>query len=374
MLKNFNKIALLTLCAGFMSISCEKEHEVEEIMNVDAAGVNAVQSARTLSANATLNPDFKLEPVAYAGHNLRNEVFKMDAVAPSECAPTTFNQEINKVIQPFFSDPLALTYYSLYLDLSFYMAYLDTSEQYFGDEGQYTNFVRKRVRELEKFWGMPGEIRVNGQHTASLNDREKLADLYMIVGVNVETREDAYAIADQLLAINEASPVLPESPYFAMDGFATTGDLIVIGDGITSVLANTGIAEDIVWTGILAHEWAHEIQFNNYAEWYPNGADEDPAAATRLTELEADFLAAYYMTHKRGATYNWKRVEQFFELFFNIGDCSFASSGHHGTPLQRMEAARLGYELATSAQKKGHILSQQEAHEAFIAVFGDIFE
>lgn len=373
MFKSFNKVALFSLCLGLVSISCEKENEVEELMVTEPV-LSTNQSNKVSEEKVVLESHLEIDPVTYTGHNLRNDVLKKDAVAPTECATTAFDQEMNEVLEPFFSDPLALSYYSLYLDLNFYMSYLDTSEQYFGENGEYTNFMKKRVRDLESFWGMPNEIRVNGQHTASLNDREKLADIYMIVGANVNTREDAYAIADQLLAINEASPVLPDNPYFAMDGFATTGNLIVIGDGITSVLARTGIEEDIVWTGILAHEWAHQVQFNNNAQWYPNGADEDPAADTRHTELEADYLAAYYMTHKRGATYNWKRVEQFFELFFQIGDCSFASSGHHGTPLQRLEAARLGYELAQSAQKKGHILSQQEVHEAFMAEFGVIFE
>jgi hypothetical protein len=374
MLKSFNKIALLSLCLGFISVSCEKDTEVEEMMVSDSPTMNASHSTVQVNANTAVNTQFAVNPVTFEGHNLRNDVLKKNAVEPTECSPTAFNAEINKVIQPFFSDPLALTYIGLYLDLNFYMSYFDTSEQYFGESGEYTNFVAKRVRDLEKFWDMPNEVRVNGQHTASLNDREKLADIYMIVGSNVETREDAYAIADFLLSINEASPVLPESPYFALDGFATPGNLIVIGDGITSLLSNTGIDEGIVWTGILAHEWAHQIHINYNSEWYPTGAAQDPAAATRYTELEADFLAAYYMTRKRGATYNWKRVEQFFELFFNIGDCGFASSGHHGTPLQRMEAARLGYELAQSAQKNGHILSQQEVHEAYMAAFGSIFE
>ena len=374
MLKRTSKVAFFSLCLGVISVSCEKDTEVEEIMAAEQPAVSAKQMTKSVDGLEAVNPDFSLDPVTYTGHNLRNEILAKNAVEPTECAPTAFNEVMSEVIEPFYSDPLALNYFSLYLDLNFYMSYLDTSEQYFGAEGEYTNFVKKRVRELEKFWGMPNEIRVNGQHTASLNDREKLADIYMIVGANVETREDAYAIADFLLSVNEASPVLPDSPYFAMDGFATSGNLIVIGDGITSVLSRTGIDEGIVWTGILAHEWAHQIQFDNYSEWYPNGAAEDPAADTRHTELEADYLAAYYMTHKRGATYNWKRVEQFFELFFNIGDCSFASSGHHGTPQQRMEAARLGYELAQSAQKKGHILSQQEVHDAFMAEFGNIFQ
>ena len=91
-----------------------------------------------------------------------------------------------------------------------------------------------------------------------------------------------------------------------------------------------------------------------------------------MTELEADFLTGYYLTHKRGATYNWKRVEDVLEGFFNIGDCQFTSDGHHGTPLQRMEAARQGYELAANTKKKGKIMTQTEVHQAFLSVLDAI--
>jgi hypothetical protein len=61
----------------------------------------------------------------------------------------------------------------------------------------------------------------------------------------------------------------------------------------------------------------------------------------------------------------WKRVKQFLQVFFNIGDCSFTSTNHHGTPTQRMAAAQWGYSLADNAHKQGHILTA----EAFAALF-----
>ena len=75
------------------------------------------------------------------------------------------------------------------------------------------------------------------------------------------------------------------------------------------------------------------------------------------------------MTHKRGATYNWKRIEDYFTLSFNVGDCLTTSKQHHGTPEQRLAAAKLGYELADSAQKKGFILSPDEVHETFLDLY-----
>ncbi|WP_187262956.1 neutral zinc metallopeptidase [Pontibacter beigongshangensis] len=306
--------------------------------------------------------------------NLR-ELFINKAVETSECGPTEFVSVQNKYLMPLINDLYAVfgpavyaDMFYLYMDLNLYAAYFDTSEQYFGENGEYTNLIKKRKRDLEKFWDMPNQIQINGQHTATLNDREKLADVFEIAGVDITTREQALAAADQILYLNTLSPYLPESPFFAIDGFATTyRNLIVIGDGIVEMLSETGVEEDIVWTGILAHEWAHQIQFKNMGAWYPDGIAADPAEATRYMELEADFLAAYYMTHKRGATFNKKRVEEFLTLFFQIGDCGFDSDSHHGTPLQRMAAARLGFELADQAQKQGHILTPQQAHQIFVA-------
>lgn len=356
-----SKITLLCLGLAFATAACESEMD----------SMNEEMSPISQSANAVSAPSkYKLQlPVDMPplSENLRNAVIS-EAVTPSECAPTEFVTVQNQYIIPLLSDPVALANVNLYWDMNFiYSYYLESGPQYFGAKGGYTQLMVKRQREMEKFWNMPGQIQVNGQHNATLNDREALADIFESFGVGVTNRDDAYAIADELLALNELSPILPESPLFSIDGFASSNNLIVIGDGLVQMVSEAGIEQDIVWTGILAHEWAHQIQFDNYADWYPEGAADNAPEATRYTEMEADFMAAYYMTHKRGATYNWKRVEQFFDLFFQIGDCSFTSSGHHGTPLQRLAAARLGYETANEAQKQGHILSPQELHEIFVA-------
>jgi hypothetical protein len=61
----------------------------------------------------------------------------------------------------------------------------------------------------------------------------------------------------------------------------------------------------------------------------------------------------------------WKRVQQFLQVFFNIGDCSFNDTSHHGTPAERMAAARWAYNLANDARKQGHILSSKEFTSRF---------
>ena len=264
--------------------------------------------------------------------------------------------------------------------MNFYYTITDESKAYFGDKGQNTNYVRNRTRSLEKFWKMQNEINVRGQHNNTLDDKGKIVQILTFwYGLPSDLAE---GYADFFVDyVNPNSSFLIETPLLSFDGFAIAldgflgqEDLIVIGDGLVELLSETGVEDKIVWTGILSHEWAHHIQFNNdYMDFWDNLFDNEPER-TRASELEADFMASYYMTHKRGATYNWKRVKDFLELFFNIGDCSFENDGHHGTPTQRMESSRLGYELANGTKKKGKILSQEEVHNAFVAVLDDIVE
>lgn len=364
---------MMFLALGAVITSCEKDN-LEQPISDSNANISKTASALVLNPNTGKSAEIEVS------ENM-GDIF--NAVSPSECGPTEFASVQRLYINQIIADPIALANNAIYSDINYYYSYLlDTGKQTFGEDGKFTQLMIKRERELAKFWDMPVEIRVNGQHTANLNDRDVWIEvLSTFYGYNQPdgtfvnlTPEEAAENADYFLSLNEASPNLPENPYFATDGFASSNRTIVIGDGLVRWLAEAGVDEGIVWSGILAHEWAHEIQFLNYPTWYPSGsADPDRPTATRYTELEADFMAAYYMTHKRGATYNQKRVEEFFELFFQIGDCGFASNGHHGTPLQRMAAAELGFDLADSAQKQGHILTQQEAHEYFVANVAGLF-
>lgn len=367
------KLALGCLALSFLTVSCE--NELEE-MDAGMASSTVTQNAVVTSQFSHLDTLITLKdsPELQINENLRDYFVINNAVVPTACGPTDFVAVQNKYISmlgqelvPLFGGPTANYLFGLYMDINFVAAYIDRSDQYFGENGEYTDFMAKRTLELEKFWDMHGQIRVNGQHNATLNDREKVAYVLYNYFYGVPTMADAYALADELLAISAALSTVPESPFFSVDGFATSGNLIVIGDGLVQMLSEAGTQQDIVWTGVLAHEWAHQIQFDNYTAWYPNGAANNLPEATRYTELEADFMAAYYMTHKRGATYNWKRVEQFFNLFFQIGDCYFNSNGHHGTPDQRMAAAYLGYETASKEQKQGQIMTPQQLHEIFVA-------
>ncbi|MBT8185113.1 MAG: hypothetical protein KJN76_09740, partial [Eudoraea sp.] len=368
----FKKISLLTFALSLGLVSCTNEEEdislnPENVVKVQASLNNGV-SLNDASAITGLNQgdiyrDFALDP--------------QNVVQPSDCGTTPFNDVISASVSSNI-DLLGQQFFELYAEMNFLYTITDNSEQTFGADGQYTNLVKKITRNLETFWNMPDEIIVRGQHNATLNDFDKIVQIRKFwYGL---TQEEAESDANIIInVINEQSTFLIESPLLSFDGFAISlngflgqNDLIVIGDGLVELASEAGVQDKVVWNGIMAHEWAHHIQTNNRPVWYPNGAADNEPEATRTTELEADFFTGYYLTHKRGATYNWKRVEDFLELFFNIGDCLFTNPGHHGTPLQRLEAARQGFELAKSAQKNGKILSEDEVHTVFIDSLNDI--
>ena len=46
--------------------------------------------------------------------------------------------------------------------------YFLQGENYYGENGEFNQAGRKRIRELTKFWDLNREIRLNGQHTSTL--------------------------------------------------------------------------------------------------------------------------------------------------------------------------------------------------------------
>jgi hypothetical protein len=134
-------------------------------------------------------------------------------------------------------------------------------------------------------------------------------------------------------------------------GVGTVPPEIVMGDGVLAGMQAVGLG-DVAPQAILAHEYGHHVQFQRDLF----NSDLTGPEASRRTELMADAFAAYYLTHPRGATMQWKRVQQFVQVFGQLGDCGFAGDSHHGTPNQRLHSAEWGYGVANDAQKQGHVL------------------
>ncbi|MGZ8378471.1 MAG: hypothetical protein ACXWZS_11575 [Gemmatirosa sp.] len=254
------------------------------------------------------------------------------------------------------------TYEALYFQTS-------ATPQSFGVDGRHTKTIVKAERDLKRFWDIPSsDIQVVAMHGSMLIDTLRTARTYQLLGYSPAAAAN-FARTLRNAIVGSQTMVNGNHPLFTFNAFALTTfggpipDKIVMGDGILAGYDALGFG-DVAPQAIFAHEFAHHVQFEKGYE-----LDAPAAEATRFGELSADAMAAYYLTHSRGATMNRKRVEQFLQVFYQIGDCAFTSDGHHGTPNQRLAAAQFGFALADRAQKQGHIMSPDEVHAEFLKVF-----
>ncbi|MET9630700.1 hypothetical protein ABZX92_24830 [Lentzea sp. NPDC006480] len=228
--------------------------------------------------------------------------------------------------------------------------------------GPFTTQVTHTFRDLGKFWDIdPSKIRLLPLRSTMLTDRAKLTRVFT-VGWGFPEPVSA-SLADQMATLMDTDKFQHgRHPGFTFNAFAIGGlevpgagtvpPEIVMGDGVLAGMQAVGLG-DVAPQAILAHEYGHHVQFQRGLF----NSDLTGPEASRRTELMADSFAAYYLTHARGATMQWKRVQQFVEVFAQLGDCSFAGNTHHGTPNQRLHAAEWGYGVANDAQKQGQVLS-----------------
>jgi hypothetical protein len=276
---------------------------------------------------------------------------------------------------------LFFSIYNIYGDLipTYEALYFQTSAtpQTYGSTGQFTTTVVNTERDIKAFWDIKSDdIQVVAMHGTMLQDQKRVARTYQLLGYSAaEAAANAKTIADALAASKTMKGGNVAFFTFNAFAFSTFGgaipDKIVMGDGILESYAGIGFG-DVAPQAIFAHEFAHHIQFENgyFDDLASNRYSE--AEKTRYTELMADAYAAYFLTHSRGAAMNQRRVEQFHDVFFQIGDCSFKSDGHHGTPNQRRAAAAFGFKLAAEAQKQGQILTSDAFHDLFVAAYPTI--
>jgi hypothetical protein len=307
------------------------------------------------------------------------------AINPGDyvCPPSTpvvdwFLGEVNEFIdrEPALFN---LLYVNLFADLvPTYEALLfetTATPQYFGYNGEYTPVLTKTEKDVKRFWDIYSkDIQLIGFHGTVLQDVDRTAATYeFLFGVDHAT---AVSIATTVRNAVLQSQVLDggNHPLFSFNAFAVSTDdgsipdKILMGDGVLAGYEAVGFG-DVAPQAVYAHEFGHHIQYENGYFDDPYATAGDAAEQTRYTELMADAFSAYFLTHKRGAAMNRKRVEQFLEVFFEIGDCAFDNPGHHGTPNQRMAAAHLGFDIADQAQKQGRILTSEQFHALFVAAY-----
>ena len=278
-----------------------------------------------------------------------------------ECAPTGLTQWLGEQVTDFTDEDLAIITGLFLMEWPMLHALLFEPDgpQHYGPDGEYTKAITKTFRTLQKFWDVDGShIRLAAMHSDLLVDVDAttaLAELLFELPTP-EARELATEVAAFL-----SQPKFDggRHPLFSFNAFAFSdqallgdeglGSKIIMGDGMLQALDALGLG-DVAPQGILAHEYGHQLQFS-----LGLGAEEQSPEATRLTELEADALSGYYLSHPRGERLRNRRVEAFLYAYFQLGDCAFDDPGHHGTPNQRAEAGHWAYDLANAKGAKGHV-------------------
>ena len=357
--------------SGIDKISAQSSNTLSPATKLKLEGLYAnIPAAAKAKVNGQSQVQLKLHP------EYRDQVRKALKLEAATCNDNTASSQwLDQQLADWNNTIINYVVTTAMLDLPTYDALLfenSSANQKFGSSGQYTQKLTKAFKDLKRFWNIDSEnIVMVAMHGTMLTDRAKIFRTYKAAYGLDDASANYYA--DFVLAIVDAYPQLRggDHPIFTFNAFAQSTfsfppygvipDKIVMGDGILDAFAAIGYA-DVAPQAILAHEFGHHIQFD--LNLFGNVTSPE---ATRRTELMADAYSAYYLSHARGASMQWKRVQLFLNVFFNIGDCSVTSDGHHGTPTQRMAAAKWGYQVADEAQKQGHILTAQEFTRRFEA-------
>jgi hypothetical protein len=290
------------------------------------------------------------------------------AIDPTQyqCSPTRLDAYVKGVLDGI--DPGSLFVLSLFggLDYPTFDAIL------FGAPGDaryalpkaYTNELSHSFRAAQKFWDTDGsDIQLMAMHGDVMQDQPRMTQVIeLLFGAS---RDDAAQVAAIVAGIVADDPGLKggQSPIFTLNAFAFSAkgetdpvisvipDKLVFGDGMLAALQAVGVG-DVGPRAVLGHEYAHHVQYDADLTASPLTGPE----ATRRTELMADAFGTYFVTHKRGLALNAARVLEAEQSFYQVGDCSFSSTGHHGTPNQRLRASTWGWSVAKAAQKQGQVL------------------
>jgi hypothetical protein len=130
------------------------------------------------------------------------------------------------------------------------------------------------------------------------------------------------------------------------NGFATRerynpkwrdGSVVISLALIQAELNKTGTYNNFTMPAIMAHEFGHIYQFKHNSQF-----------PTKLLELQADYLAGWYMGRREGSSlYGLDAFQQDMHSFFEKGDYDFNSPTHHGTGDERTAAIVQGYKNAS---------------------------
>ena len=151
---------------------------------------------------------------------------------------------------------------------------------------------------------------------------------------------------------------------FVFDECSTTSNALSLPSG--NILIGINLIQDVISTigktthfgAILAHEWAHQVQFQ--FRWHGHDVTLD-----RTAELEADAFSMYYTGSQKG--WNSSELDSFLGFVYVLGDFSYNDPAHHGTPKMRTGAGLAGLMEASIALKTGNAKTYEELHNIFVA-------
>lgn len=374
-MKTFKFLLTITIISFFTITGCKEDSRVAPTSSQLRNQTSARQSAR-------LSPELKAKldklraslPADYQ-NKIKQQVSKLLKNQPAyrqqipgvlnaaESVPCDFNPPLTQWIDNELADWNDEVWGNAHWNGLYWIALWDvlasprSGPEFYGRNGEYTQQVTKTFRDLKRFWNIDSQnILLLGAHGSVLRDRAALINMYISFGLDGSAAESA---ADYIAELLNSYPQYRNGDHPFLTFFSwTSPDMIVVGDGILEGLASIGYG-DIGPQALLAHDFGHQIL-------YQAGLGEGNGPEfVRMLELGASAYAAYYLSHARGAAMQWKRVQQFLQVFYNTGDCYPDYYQHHGTPTQQMAAAEWAYNLANNAQKQGHILTAQE----FAALF-----
>jgi|SRR5262245_56040735 len=146
-----------------------------------------------------------------------------------------------------------------------------------------------------------------------------------------------------------------------MNALSIPGGVVLFGKNLAfnvvfSTSSGTGVA------GILAHEYAHQLQFDN-------GWQRPSDPTVRATELEADAFSGLYIGLVKG--FDEEELLAYFQTLFAIGDYAFNDPKHHGTPQDRVAAGLLGLIVADDIITNNYTPTWHQLHNFFIGFIVD---
>lgn len=172
-----------------------------------------------------------------------------------------------------------------------------------------------------------------------------------------------YDAAIQAEAANQAqfwngvpATVYPWNDCSGANAVSLPSGNILYGVNLLQQLVASYGGDEAPISGVMAHEWGHQIQFDN--GWFMS---TEPTS--RPIELEADAFSGFYMA--LGENYSWASINNYFTAMASEGDYNFTDPSHHGTPEERLAAAQLGFQTAIEVVETQTQVTYADLHQIF---------